>query len=118
MEIPCAVVPNAFDEDGRRATDAVAPAVGDISSTRCRTASSRDVLLELVHVEAQRAHKVEQLCLRERRLAVVEPVVHLPEPSLSRRGLRNLGRELRTRMRALVWEMPEDILEPRAQRAA
>jgi hypothetical protein len=118
MEIPCAVVPNAVDEDGRRATDAVTPAVGDIFEHALPHGLVADVLLELVHVEAQRAHKVEQLCLRDRRLAVVEPAVHLPEPSLSRRRLCNTGRELRARMRALVWEMSEDILKPRTQHAA
>src|SRR3954468_4338849 len=118
MKIPRAVVPIAVDEDCRRAAHAVAPPVGDIFEDALPRGLIADVLLELVHVEAQRAHELEQLRFRYRRLAVVEPVVHLPELSLPGRGLRDPRRELRARMCTLVRNMPIDELKPRAQHAA
>src|SRR3954464_15532131 len=118
MEIPRAVVPNAVDEDRRRAADAVAAPVGNIFIDALPSGLIADILLELVHVDAQRSHELEQLRFRDRWLAVVEPVVHLPELSLPGRGLRDPPPELRARMCTLVREMPKDIPKPRAQHVA
>jgi len=68
--------------------------------------SDWQVALEAIHVETQRTNEFDGFLPGRRRIAVVNPVMHVPEPALLRRGLRRPRHEARTGMRLLVRKMP------------
>ncbi len=118
VEVPGPVVAQSVDEDGGGGGHAVGAAVGEILLDLPPQLRVLEVPGETGHVEVQRGGDLEQSVAVERRLVGVERVVHVPEAALAARRLGADRHQGRTRVGALVREMPEGVDHPLAERLA
>ena len=118
MELPCAVVPDPVDEQCRGPGHAIDSPLLEVLFDVGASLVALHVGGESTHVEPKGSREVEQTELVDRRLALVDAVVQLPESSLLGGGLARTGRELRTGVGALVGELAKHVDEPIPERLA
>src|SRR5215210_5594058 len=115
MEIPRIVVTRAVDEHGWRAGHPIAaPFVHVLLDAPARVIGVY-IPLKALHIETERARELEHVIRGQRRLVLIEPVVHVPEAILFCGRFRRPSKEFGARMRALVREVTEDIRESFAE---
>ncbi len=80
VEVPCAVVTRAVDEEGWCARHAIALTFGKILLHPRARLVAFDIAIESRHVETEVSHEISDLPFGNRWFLFVEPIVHLPEP--------------------------------------
>ena len=118
IEVPRPVVADAVGEQRRRTGDAVAPSVRHILLDARADLGAVEIRGELRHVQSERARVLDDARFGHRLVAVVDPVVHLPETALIGGRLGGLRDPRRARVSALVREVAEGVDQPIAQRRA
>jgi hypothetical protein len=111
IEVPRAVVADPIYEDRGRPAHSYSPCLGEIGVDAFPCICGVEITFEYLHVEADLSHDLAYPRFPERRLFVIESVMHLPEPALVCCSLGCAGGEICARMYALVREMPEDIFK-------